>query len=304
MANKKYLYSEIFDSIQGEGQYTGVPTAWLRFFLCNLQCDGFGQDHPTKPETWDLPYQKIDLTELNDDGELKYQKMTDLPVWDKGCDSSYSWAKKFKKLQMMDDAETLADKVRESFKNKWNAGMWLNRHMCFTGGEPMMKTAQQCSMDMMKYWIDQRDYPRSVTYETNGTKEIETSDYINFWQEYRDVWGSELFISCSPKLYTVSGEESKRAIRPDIVNSYQEFAHSGQLKFVVNGTKECWDELEDTIEQFRYAGVNWPVWIMPVGATVEGQELVAADVATEAFKRGFNVSARVHAYIWGNVIGV
>jgi 7-carboxy-7-deazaguanine synthase len=304
MANKKYLYSEIFDSIQGEGQYTGVPTAWLRFFLCNLQCDGFGQDHPTKPDTWELPYQLIDLTELNDDGELKYQKMTDLPVWEKGCDSSYSWSKKFKKLQQIDDPETIADKVRESFKNKWNAGMWLNRHMCFTGGEPLMKTGQQCSMDMMKYWIDQRDYPRNVTYETNGTKEIETREFIDFWQEYRDVWGSELFISCSPKLWNVSGEESKRAIRPDIVTTYQEFCHSGQLKFVVNGTKECWDELEEVVEQFRFHGVNWPVWIMPVGATVEGQDLVAADVATEAFKRGFNVSARVHAYIWGNVIGV
>ena len=40
---KKYYYSEIFHSIQGEGEYTGVPTAWIRFFLCNLQCNGFGQ---------------------------------------------------------------------------------------------------------------------------------------------------------------------------------------------------------------------------------------------------------------------
>ena len=40
---KKYYYSEIFYSIQGEGHYTGVPTAWIRFFLCNLQCNGFGQ---------------------------------------------------------------------------------------------------------------------------------------------------------------------------------------------------------------------------------------------------------------------
>ena len=30
---RKYYYSEIFYSIQGEGHYTGVPTAWIRFFL-------------------------------------------------------------------------------------------------------------------------------------------------------------------------------------------------------------------------------------------------------------------------------
>ena len=51
MAEKKYYYSEIFHSIQGEGHYTGVPTAWIRFFLCNLQCSGFGQIDPTNPDS-------------------------------------------------------------------------------------------------------------------------------------------------------------------------------------------------------------------------------------------------------------
>ena len=46
MSEKEYLYSEIFDSIQGEGTYTGVHSLWLRFFLCNLQCNGFGQLDP------------------------------------------------------------------------------------------------------------------------------------------------------------------------------------------------------------------------------------------------------------------
>ena len=46
MTEKEYLYSEIFKSIQGEGTYTGVHTLWLRFFMCNLQCNGFGQLDP------------------------------------------------------------------------------------------------------------------------------------------------------------------------------------------------------------------------------------------------------------------
>ena len=46
MPDKEYLYSEIFKSIQGEGTYTGVHTLWLRFFMCNLQCNGFGQQDP------------------------------------------------------------------------------------------------------------------------------------------------------------------------------------------------------------------------------------------------------------------
>ena len=57
---KKFYYSEIFHSIQGEGHYTGVPTAWIRFFLCNLQCNGFGQIDPTNPDT----YESVSYTHL------------------------------------------------------------------------------------------------------------------------------------------------------------------------------------------------------------------------------------------------
>ena len=72
---KKYYYSEIFHSIQGEGQYTGVPTAWIRFFLCNLQCNGFGQKDPTDPSTYELPFENFrtpvpDLLTGRDSGNI------------------------------------------------------------------------------------------------------------------------------------------------------------------------------------------------------------------------------------------
>ena len=69
---KKFYYSEIFHSIQGEGHYTGVPTAWIRFFLCNLQCNGFGQIDPTNPDTYDLPFENFDVSSVD--------KVEDLPV--------------------------------------------------------------------------------------------------------------------------------------------------------------------------------------------------------------------------------
>ena len=47
----------------------------------------------------------------------------------------------------------------------------------------------------------------------------------------------------------------------------------------------------------------WPVWIMPVGADIEGQNKVAAMVTEGAVERGYNVAARVHTYIFGNVVG-
>ena len=171
--------------------------------------------------------------------------------------------------------------------------------MCFTGGEPLMKHAQLCTMEVMTHWMNDGDYPKNVTYETNGTQ-MPRPEFIEFWKNYP----GELMISCSPKLFTVAGETTKRAIRPEVVARYMEFADRGYLKFVVTGEKRAWDELDVTIEKFRAAGVDWPIWIMPSGATVEGQQVHDGDVAKMAFQRGYNVSARVHTYLWGNLIGV
>ena len=76
------------------------------------------------------------------------------------------------------------------------------------------------------------------------------------------------------------------------------------LKFVCNGTKEAWEEIQEKTNVLRKMEVNFPVSIMPVGATVEGQKLVDSQVATEAVARGYHISARVHTYLWGNTIGV
>ena len=117
--------------------------------------------------------------------------------------------------------------------------------------------------------------------------------------------------SVSPKLFTVSGEKPEKAIRPDIVESYCYIGNSyGQIKPVVGGEERQWDELDGVIKQFRSKGIYWPVWVMPVGATEEGQageygsHAAAGKVAEMAFHRGYNVSARVHVYLWGNLIGV
>ena len=291
MHNNTYAYSEIFDSIQGEGEYTGYPTAWLRFYLCNLQCNGFSQDDPTDPSTYKLPYKDFDIIEIKD--------LKELPVWEYGCDSSYSWSKKFKHLQEKKTSREIADLIRAEFTNEHNDGKWLERHMCFTGGEPLMKHAQLCTMEVMQHYLNDGDFPKFITYETNGTQ-MPREEFVKFWQEYP----GELMISCSPKLFNVAGETTKRAIRPEVVAEYMKFADKGYLKFVLTGHKAAWDELDEHVEKFRAAGVDWPIWIMPSGATVEGQQVHDGDVARMAYQRGYNVSARVHTYLWGNLIGV
>ena len=61
--------------------------------------------------------------------------------------------------------------------------------------------------------------------------------------------------------------------------------------------------MEEVLKLFRDAGVDYPVYIMPVGAREEEQTETAGRVAEIAFKRGYNVSARVHVYLFGNAIG-
>ena len=294
---KKFYYSEIFYSIQGEGHYTGVPTAWIRFFLCNLQCSGFGQIDPTNPETYDLPFEDFDVKSV--------KKVEDLPVWEKGCDSSYTWAKKFKELMGQETPSAMANKIVNCIKNESNPeGKFIHpvskqhQHLCFTGGEPLMVTGQQATVGIYNTLKEQDNLPGSMTFETNGTQ-ILRQPFIDWVNEI----DTEVFFSCSPKLFTVSGEKTEKAIKPEIVAEYYKLSKAGQLKFVVGPLQREWDEMEEAIEKFRSAGVEWPVWVMPTGAREEEQTATAGDVAQKAFQRGYNVAARVHVYLFGNKIG-
>ena len=296
-AEKKVYYSEIFHSIQGEGHYTGVPTAWIRFFLCNLQCSGFGQIDPTNPETYDLPFLDYDVSQV--------KRVEDLPVWEKGCDSSYTWAKKYKHLMGQETPEVLANKIVDVLKTDSNPeGKFLHpvtnqrQHLCFTGGEPLMVTGQAASVGIYEELERQGNLPRSMTFETNGTQQLkdEFKDWVKRINE-------EVFFSCSPKLFTVSGEQTKKAIIPEVVAEYRELSKAGQLKFVVGSEQRQWDEMEGAIEKYKALGVDWPIWVMPVGAREEEQTATAGEVAKMAFQRGYNVAARVHVYLFGNAIG-
>tara|TARA_R100000657_G_C4675414_1_gene121052 strand:- start:391 stop:1290 length:900 start_codon:yes stop_codon:yes gene_type:complete len=294
---KKYYYSEIFHSIQGEGHYTGVPTAWIRFFLCNLQCNGFGQKDPTDPSTYELPFENFDVSSV--------KRVEDLPVWDKGCDSSYTWAKKFKGLMGQETPTVLANKLVDIIKTDSNPeGKFLHplskqhQHLCFTGGEPLMITGQAAVVGIYKALKKQNNLPGSMTFETNGTQILKEP----FKEWVRNI-DTEVFFSVSPKLFTVSGEKTEKAIKPENVAEYYKLSKAGQLKFVVGSTDKQWEEMESTIQKFRDAGVEWPVWVMPTGAREEEQTETAGKVAEKAFKKGYNVAARVHVYLFGNAIG-
>ena len=294
---KKYYYSEIFHSIQGEGHYTGVPTAWIRFFLCNLQCNGFGQLNPTDPDSWELPYETFDVSNI--------KRVEDLPVWDKGCDSSYTWAKKYKHLMGQATPKELADKVIDVLRTDSNPHGWFkhpvslqHQHLCITGGEPLMPQSQDAFVGVYEELEKQINLPASITFETNGTQKLKDS-----FKWFLAEKPTEVFFSVSPKLWTVAGEKADKAIQPEIIRDYYELSNRGQLKFVMGNKDEQWEEMEEVIAKIRYTGVDYPVWVMPVGAREEEQSATAGDVARRAFRRGYNVAARVHVHLFGNAIG-
>jgi organic radical activating enzyme len=289
-------YSETFYSAQGEGQYVGIPSLWMRFFLCNLQCNGFGQTDPTDPSTYDLPYEKIDITNIDN--------VFDLPVFDKGCDSSYTWAKKYKHL--ITD-RTVVDAVDE-LTALLPHGKFIHpvtqqsAHMVFTGGEPMLKNTQPGMVSVLQEFYRRGNMPKNVTVETNGTKPI-TPELAKYIEDFQFDWGGEWHWSVSPKLWSTAGEKPNKAIQPEVVSEYAKVSKHGQLKFVVNGTEESWREVEEITKLFREAGCNFPVWIMGVGGTFEGLVQTEASIADEAIQRGYNYTSRVHVHIYGNAIG-
>jgi organic radical activating enzyme len=244
-----------------------------------------------------LPFEEFDVSAVT--------RVEDLPVWNKGCDSSYTWAKKYKHLMGQATASELADKVIDILKNDSNpTGSFLHpvsrqqQHLCITGGEPLMPQSQKAFIEVYKELVKRNNIPESITFETNGTQKL-TDEF----KELVRTIDTEIFFSISPKLWTVAGEKREKAIRPDIVKEYRELSLQGQLKFVLGNKDEQWNEMEEVLKLFRSTGIDYPVWIMPVGAREEEQSATAGEVAKRAFQRGYNVAARVHVHLFGNAIG-
>lgn len=297
-------YSEIFRSFQGEGAYTGVPCVWLRYFMCNLQCNGFGQKDPTDPKSYVLPYQTFDVSSVN--------KMEDLPVWQYGCDSSYSWSKRFQHLTHTGTPREVAEALMEALQSASNPdGKFMHPeslqdyHLCLTGGEPMLPKHQLDTVNILNSLENDLDnMPLNVTVETNGTQLLK-KEFIDYFDDrYLSQPAPRLFFSVSPKLFTVSGEKNSKAIKPEVVADYYDFSEGhGQLKFVIGTDDAQWSELDRVVNEFRNAGALYDVHIMPVGAREEEQHNVAAIVSDRAMDNGYRVAARVHTYVYGNVIG-
>jgi organic radical activating enzyme len=288
----KLKVSEIFYSLQGEGRYVGVPSVFLRTFGCNFKCEGFGM----------MPGERSNEANLVD--ATKYKTFQELPLVHTGCDSYASWHPDFKEFSPVLTVDAVVQRCIELLPNKrWKTLQGSHAHLVITGGEPLLGW-QRAYPDLLEHSL-MLDLDH-ITFETNGTQDLseDFADYIDAWhskmrEPYNEFVGRfrELQFSVSPKL-SVSGEAWEDAIKPEVVLQYQQYGLT-YLKFVVNNPMD-FDEVDQAVAEYRSAGFMGPVYVMPVGGTVEGYTGNLHFVADEALKRGYYYSPRLHVDLWGN----
>jgi organic radical activating enzyme len=297
---KHLRYSEAFYSVQGEGKFVGVPSVFLRTFGCNFRClnFGLGKNEPSRAEKQATGERyNPEVKALLDAGVHETtERFEDLPIVHTGCDtyaSIYPEFKHFNKLATVDEVvEHLLSMLPEG---KWTQDNGQDIHLILTGGEPLLA--------WQRLYVDLFEHPKmsdlkNVTIETNTTQKLH-EDFYNYISGHERL---HFTFGCSPKL-SVSGESWKDAIRPDIAHQYYSVAGSSlYLKFVC-ADRADFDEASRAVEEYRSAGVECPVYIMPLGGRSEEYVLNEKQVAHLCMERGWRFSPRMQISLFGNAWG-
>ena len=290
----KLRYSEAFYSVQGEGRFVGVPSVFLRVFGCNFECRGFGQERGNLIPVEEMPYMLDERAEKTH--ELAYKSIEELPVTPIGCDSSASWAMKYKHLQLTKTTDEVFEHIVSLLPNgKFNEKEDI--HLVITGGEPLL--------GWQRVWPELLELGRSIglmniTFETNGTQNLQ-EQFI----EYLNGDGKDIHVtwSTSPKL-SLSGEKNEDALKPDVLVDMNKVTNSHLYnKFVVRDIND-FEEVDTFVNAYKEAGVKLDaVYCMPEGATLEQQTLTAKGVAEACMETGYKFSPRLHIDLFGNAWG-
>ena len=276
----KIKVSELFYSIQGEGRFMGVPSVFLRTYGCNFTCQGFGMPRgELSTEADKVAERAIEFTEYKS-----------LPLVSTGCDSYASWHPAFKDLSPMIEVEGLAKAIVETLP----FGEWKDEHLVITGGEPLLGW-QKAYPDLLETGL-MKDC-KNITFETNGTLRLTEK-----FKEYLAMRSghTEFTFSVSAKL-PAAGEPWKDAIKPKVVVDYENYGYV-YLKFVVATEEDIEDALK-AAQEYRDAGLQGPVYLMPVGGVESVYALNNKTVALAAMKHGLRYSDRLQVPLFKNEWG-
>jgi 7-carboxy-7-deazaguanine synthase len=272
--------SELFYSVQGEGRFMGVPSIFLRTYGCNFTCQGFG-----------MPRGELSTEAENIASKaIEFKEYKSLPLVSTGCDSYASWHPAFKDLSPMVDTKGLAESIVDLLPFK----QWREEHLVITGGEPLLGW-QRAYPDLLEQ-ASMRGC-KDITFETNGTMRLTEK-----FKEYLSVRSghTEFTFSVSAKL-PAAGEPWKDAIKPKVVVDYENYGYV-YLKFVVATEEDIEDALKAT-EEYRAAGLQGPVYLMPVGGVESVYSLNNKTVALAAMKHGLRYSDRLQVPLFKNEWG-
>tara|TARA_B100002019_G_scaffold146339_1_gene126099 strand:- start:5820 stop:6716 length:897 start_codon:yes stop_codon:yes gene_type:complete len=296
----KLRYSEAFYSVQGEGRFVGVPSVFLRTFGCNFRCMNFGLDRgepmrDEKQKAGTKHNQEVqDLLDKNVHKDTK--EFNDLPIIHTGCDTYASIYPEFKHYNMLKEVDDVVEHLLSLTPNgKWVQDNGQDIHLIMTGGEPLL--------GWQRLYIELFEHPKmgdlkNVTFETNTTQLLhgEFKDYLQNQDRFEITW------SCSPKL-SVSGEPWKTAIKPEVARDYADVGGSIMyLKFVVADRTDI-EEAGKAVAEYKAAGIECPVYLMPLGGRSEEYNLNVQEVANICMEKGWRFTPRLHISLFGNAWG-
>src|SRR5210317_2539536 len=295
----KLRYSEAFYSVQGEGKFVGVPSVFLRTLGCNFRCMNFGlENEPMRDEK-----QKQGIIHNQEVADLiardvhkTTKEFNDLPIIHTGCDTYASIYPEFKHFNKQAEVDEVVEHLLSlTPEGKWTMDNGQDIHLIMTGGEPLLA--------WQRLYVELFEHPRmgdlkNVTFETNTTQTLHEDfyNYLTTQDRFEVTW------SCSPKL-SVSGEPWETAILPSVAREYSLVDGSDiYLKFVV-ATQDDFEEVTRAVDAYRSAGVQCPVYLMPLGGRSEEYNLNVKEVAEACMERGWRFTPRLHISLFGNAWG-
>ena len=296
----KLRYSEAFYSVQGEGKYVGVPSVFLRTFGCNFRCMNFGlgKNEPSRAEKHAQGQRyNQEVKDLIDAGVHETTKVfEDLPIIHTGCDTYASIYPEFKHFNRQAEVDEVVEHLLSLLpEGKWTMDNGQDVHLILTGGEPLLA--------WQKLYIELFEHPKmkdlkNVNFETNTTQMLHSDfkQYLNNQDRIKITW------SCSAKL-SVSGESKADCIKPEVALDYASVSGSHiYFKFVV-GDRDDIEEAGRAVEDYRMAGIECPVYCMPLGGRSEEYNLNVQEVAEVCMERGWRFTPRLHISLFGNAWG-
>lgn len=289
----KIKVSELFNSIQGEGRYAGVPSLFLRTFGCNLRCPGFGRTHEEASRPNEEVARLIEkIPQFKEEG----RNFIDLPLVNTGCDTYAATYPEFKHFSPMMTSSEIAAKMKSILPL---GAFHKEQHLIITGGEPLLPGWQKAYSGLVEELKTQEVISSTdeffVTFETNGTQSISKETMGCFSDN------SNLHFSVSPKLMA-SGENRSEVINADVVDEYMNYGKV-DFKFVVDSEEGIEEVIDVLHNEFRYiyrSPMFGSVYLMPEGATNEAYTLNQKKIADLCIKKGFRFSPRLQNIIYAN----